>query len=53
MKVTYEGQENNLDLFVVKNDSPVLFGRSWLKFIKLDWNSIKLLNTSKSTEEHL
>ena len=53
VKVTYEGQENNLDLFVVKNDSPALFGRSWLKCIKLDWNSIKFLNTSKSTEENL
>ena len=53
VKVTYEGQEHNLDLFVVKNDSPALFGRSWLKYIKLDWNSIKLLNTSKSTEENL
>ena len=50
VKVTYGGQENNLDLFVVKNDSPALFGRSWLKYIKLDWNSVKLFNTSKSTE---
>ena len=50
VKVTYESQEQNLDLFVVKNDSPALFGRSWLK---LDWNSVKLLNTCKSTEEQL
>ena len=52
VKVTYGGQENHLDLFVVKNDSPALFCRSWLKYIKLDWNSVKLFNTSKSTEEH-
>ena len=51
--VNYEGQEHNLDLFVVKNDSPSLFGRAWLKYIKLDWNSIKFLQTGKSTEENL
>ena len=28
--VNYDGQEHNLDLFVVKNDSPSLFGRVWL-----------------------
>ena len=41
MLVNYEGQEHNLDFFVVKKDSPSLFGRAWLKQIKLDWNSIK------------
>ena len=51
--VNYEGQEHNLDLFVVKNDSPSLFGRAWLKYIKLGWNSIKFLQTGKSTEENL
>ena len=51
--VNYEGQEHNLDLFVVKNDSPSLFGRALLKYIKLEWNSIKFLQTGKSTEENL
>ena len=51
--VNYEGQEHNLDLFVVKNDSPSLFGRAWLKYIKLDWNCIKFLQTGKTTDEHL
>ena len=32
--VNCEGQEHNLDLFVVKNDSPSLFRRAWLKYIK-------------------
>ena len=36
VSVNYEGQEHNLDLFVVKNDSPSLFGRAWLKYINLD-----------------
>ena len=51
--VNYEGQEHNLDLFVVKKDSPYLFGRAWLKHIKLDWNSIKFLQTGKSTEDNV
>ena len=51
--VNYEGQEHNLDLFVVKNDSPSLFGRAWLKYIKLEWNSIKFLQTGKTTDENL
>ena len=29
VSVNYEGQEHNLDLYVVKNDSPSLFGRAW------------------------
>ena len=53
VSVNYEGQEHNLDLFVVKNDSPSLFGRAWLKYIKLDWNSIKFLQTGKTTDESL
>ena len=53
MNVKYEDQEHNLDLFVVKNTSPALFGRSWLKYFKLDWTSIKLLRTSMSTEDQL
>ena len=53
VNVKYEDQEHNLDLFVVKNNSPALSGRSWLKYFKLDWTSIKLLQTSISTEDQL
>ena len=53
VSVNYEGQEHKLVLFVVKNDSPSLFGRAWLKYIKLDWNSIKFLQTGKTTDENL
>ena len=52
VNVKYEDQEHNLDLFV-KNNSPALFGRSWLKYFKLDWTSIKLLQTSISTDDQL
>ena len=48
-----KGKEHNLDFFVVKNDSPSLFDTAWLKYIKLDWNSIKFLQIGKSTEENL
>ena len=46
--------KNNLNLFVVKKDRPSLFGRAsyWLKYIKLDWNSVKFLQTGKSTEDN-
>ena len=37
----------------MKNDSPSLFGRAWLKYIKLDLNSIKFLQTGKCGEENL
>ena len=53
VSVNCEGQEHILDLFVVKNNSPTLFGRAWLKYIKLDWNSIKFLQTGKTTDENL
>ena len=53
VSVNYECQEQDRDLFVVKNDSPSLFGRAWLKWIKLDWNSIKFLQTGKSTDDKL
>ncbi|XP_060071980.1 uncharacterized protein K02A2.6-like [Ylistrum balloti] len=42
VSVTLNGREN-LDLFVVKNGGPPLFGRSWLRVIKLDWTMIKSL----------
>ena len=51
--VKYEDQEHNLDLFVVKNNSPALFGRSWLEYFKLDCTLIKLLRASISTEDQL
>ena len=40
--VNYDGQEHNLDLFVVKSDSHS--GGAWLKYIKLVSNSIKFAN---------
>ena len=53
VNMKYEDQEHNLYLFVVKNNSPAVFGRSWLNYFNLDWTSIKLLQTSISTEDQL
>ena len=39
--VEYGKQKFNLELVVVDVQTPPLFGRSWLKHIKLDWAQIK------------
>ena len=38
--VTYEGQEANLPLVVVKGNGHTLLGRNWLGSIRLDWGKI-------------
>ena len=37
-----------LDLYVVKNKSPVFMGRDWLYKIRLDWYAIKSLKASQT-----
>lgn len=46
--VTYNGKTQQLELYVLKNGGPALFGREWLRRIQLDWNTIKALNVSPS-----
>ena len=41
----YDGQEYELLLIVVEGDGPNLFGRNWLRSIKLNWGSIKLVKS--------
>ena len=49
VEVEYNDQVAELDLYVLDNtNSPPLLGRSWLKDIKLDWNSIKVLQQQPS-----
>ena len=36
----YEGQRAHLPLFVLKGDSPSLFGRNWLESVRVDWKRI-------------
>ena len=40
VNICYNGQSAIMKLCVVKGDGPALFGRDWLKDIKLDWDRI-------------
>lgn len=48
--VKYGRGTQTLPLYVVKGNGPPLLGRDWLSHMKLNWNEIKLLRTTKSTE---
>ena len=40
VEVQYESQSFTLPLYVIKTNSPPLFGREWLKVIQLNWQQI-------------
>lgn len=40
VKVEYGSQREKLVLIVVKGGGPSLFGRNWLKYLRLDWSTI-------------
>ena len=40
VQVAYESQVETLPLVVVKGEGPTLFGRNWLKVIKINWSKI-------------
>ena len=42
VRVTYGNQEEKLVLVVVGGNGPNLFGRNWLKYLKLDWKKSHL-----------
>lgn len=44
VQVKYNGQCENLKLYVVQKGGPALFGREWLKKINLDWKNLKWIN---------
>ena len=44
MEVTYQDQITKLSLQISKGNGPNLFGRNWLKNIKLNWGSIKKIS---------
>ena len=46
LHVSYQQQEHRLSLLVVPGDGPTLLGRDWLEKIKLDWQSIHLLQAT-------
>ena len=45
VEVTYQNQTANLPIQIVKGQGPSLFGRNWLRDIKLNWGSIKKINS--------
>ena len=38
--VSYEGQSKILPMYVLDSSGPALFGRSWMKSIKLNWQQV-------------
>ena len=40
VNVTYNGQNRKLTLCVVNSTGPILLGRDWLRYIRLDWNKL-------------
>ena len=46
VSIQYKDQITNLPLLVVEGSGPSLFGRNWLKCIKLDWQEINYLQSN-------
>ncbi|CAC5386080.1 unnamed protein product [Mytilus coruscus] len=56
VQVKYNGQCENLKLYVVQKGGPALFGRDWLRKINLDWKNLKWINkisVSRNSNEKL
>ena len=53
VNVQYHNQETNLVLIVVEGDGPRIFGRNWLKYLRLDWNKIAIIQPGKNALEEL
>ena len=50
-KVKYQTQTVTLPIFVIKGKGVSLFGRNWLKRIKLDWQIIKSIRINSPLDE--
>ena len=54
VNVVIDGQGAKLNLYVTESGTNPLFGRSWLRVLKINWNAIKKLQIeSKPTQEQL
>ena len=47
VRVQYESQEAKLVLVVVEGNGPSLFGRNWLKYLRLNWSNIAVVRSTK------
>ena len=45
--VKYGSQEAKLVLVVIQGDELTLLGHNWLKCVKLDWNKIAVIHSTK------
>ena len=50
ISVEYNNVAHDLPLLVVKGSGPALFGRDWLKQIKLDWQELKNLSADSDID---
>lgn len=48
LTITHHAQTARLPLVVVTGDGPSLLGRNWLQLIKLDWGSIKTIQSNSA-----
>ena len=47
LRVKYGDQKEKLVLVVVEGNGPSLLGRNWLKYIRLNWNTIFTVQIAK------
>ena len=47
VSVQYGSQAEKLVLVVVGGDGPSLFGRNWLRYLRLDWNKIASIRSAQ------
>ena len=47
MHVKYGSQEAKLVVVVIQGDGSTLLDRNWLKYVKLDWNKIAVIHSTK------
>ena len=48
VRVQYGSQAEKLVLVVVGGDGPSLFGRNWLRYLRLDWNKIASIRSAQT-----
>ncbi|XP_064214102.1 uncharacterized protein LOC135266773 [Tribolium castaneum] len=51
VNIEYQGQRARGDIYILSQDVDTIFGRDWLKNIKLDWNTIHQIDTLNYKDE--